>query len=234
MSKKVKVAFRGSGKPEIKDLDNDILKLDKTSDPLRHKLASGMINMLRGESHKDGVISSIDDLLLVLSSRYTSWARDMAIISAHLVGAKITGKEFQQDIYQKVLGKVQGLRHAHLFHNLPTMSDGPSWSPVNLLDIPRLLPNPKDHKLIIEDGEAVGEWNKAELESICESTLEYTWKDVHPYIAAKLRACLKSKNDHMFLVEPGEEKLKRALLVKKLNEEGKTIRCLFIGSVYFN
>jgi ankyrin repeat protein len=242
-SKTVKVAFKGNGKgngkPDIKDLDEDILIRDETSDLKRHEIASGVMSRLRKKfrngSLGDGSLGNgpinIDELLLMLSSRHTSWARDMAIISAHLVKAEITGEESQQDIYKKILKKVQGLRHAHLFHNLPTMSSGPSWSPVSLFNMPRLSTEPKDPPLIIEGGEAVGKWKIVQLGRIPKEL--YVWKDIHPFITAKIRAGLKHEDQHVFLVEPSKEELERALLVKLIGS-GETIRCQFVGSMYFD
>jgi len=223
-SKKVKVAFRGVGRPLIKDLDAEIL-VQKESSNSPHGLASSVIKKLRG-----GSIQDINILLLILGSRHTSWARDMAVISALLVGADITGKEPQQDIYQAVLRKVKGLCHAHLFHNLPTTFNGSGWSPASLLNMPRLSIKPKGTLLIGERGEAVGMW-KIVVESIPKS--QYVWKDSNPLLAAKLRSCLKLKH-HILLVEPDEETVRRALLVKRLGTSGETIQCRFVGSVYFN
>jgi len=93
------VAFRGDGRPEIKDLDDDILKKKSSlSSSSRHELASDAIARLR-----NGSVQTINDLLIILGSRQTSWSRDMAIISVLLVEVDIEGIELQQDIYQAIL-----------------------------------------------------------------------------------------------------------------------------------
>lgn len=221
----VKVAFKGAGRPLLKDLDDDILAKHGSSD--RHQLASSLIEKLRG-----GHVQEVNDLLIVLGSRHTSWAKDMAVISALLVGANITGAEPQQDIYQAVLRKIKRLCHAHLFHDSPTISNGSSWLPISLLKMPLPSTNIEPTLHIGERGEVMGTWKIIQIENTRD--WQYVWRDVHPLIAAKLRSCLKLEDDHVFLVEPCEEKVKRALLVKKLKEIGKTIRCQFVGSMYFD
>jgi hypothetical protein len=116
----VKFAFRGDGRSLIKDLDNDILAKNGPSISSRHELASSAIARLR-----KGSVQTINDLLITLGSRQASWSRDMAIISALLVGVDIEGIEHQQDIYQAILKNIKGLRHPHLFHNLPTVFKAP-------------------------------------------------------------------------------------------------------------
>ncbi|KAI9654120.1 MAG: hypothetical protein M1829_000974 [Trizodia sp. TS-e1964] len=226
----VKFVFKGDGRPLIKDLDDDILANERSSQS--HKLASGVIEKLRS-----GSICEIDDLLLTLGSRHTSWTRDMAIISALLVGAQITGKEQQQDIYQAVLRKLKGFCHAHLFHNLPTVSNGSSWSPVSLLSLPRLTSKTPTAISIGECGEAEGFWKIVQLKNM-PSKDQYDWKTIHPFIAIKLRSCLnndsKSTNDYILLVEPDANKIKRALLVKSLGEKNRMLQCCFVGAVYFD
>jgi hypothetical protein len=61
----VKVAFKGPGGPVIKDLDRDIIEISDDSSP-RHIIASKAIANLR-----NGSITTVDNLLTVLGSRYT-------------------------------------------------------------------------------------------------------------------------------------------------------------------
>jgi hypothetical protein len=127
---RVKVAFKGPGGPVIKDLDRDIIEISDDSSP-RHIIASKAIADLR-----NGSITTVDNLLTVLGSRYTSWTRDMATISGLLVGVEMKEAEPQQDTSQRILEKIGWVCHGHLFHNLPTISKGFSWCPIILLDMP--------------------------------------------------------------------------------------------------
>ena len=217
----VKVTFKG---PVFKDLD-DIIATSANSSR-RHQIASQAIFKLRNES-----IDTIDDLLTVLGSRHTSWLKDMAIISGLLVGCEIKETDSQQDIYQRILLEhCENVCHGHLFHNLPTISKGFSWCPISLLDMP--LASSKTTLSIGQKGEVVGEWKVFPLKSIKKK--KYIWKDTHPLIEAKLRSSLKQKDHHRFLVEPEDKSIKRALLVKILEETPTKFRCQFVGSMYFH
>jgi hypothetical protein len=121
------VIFKGQRGPIIKDLDEEILGKDDEPDGPR-KEASWIIRNLR----KD--LATLNDLLTVLGSRYTSWPKDIASISALLVG--IIPNERQQDTYKRILTKFGRLSPGHLFHNSITMSKGFSWCPAKLFDIP--------------------------------------------------------------------------------------------------
>ena len=224
---KVKIAFKGDGSPLIKDLDDDILAKNEFSSSTRHKLASSVIARLR-----NGSVKTIDDLLIRVGSRHTSWLKDVALISALLVEAEIEGMESQQEMYQAILKKIKGLRHAHLFHNLPTIHKGRSWAPVSLLDMPLSLTEDQSILSLGEHGEAQGMWKVIPLESVPED--RYIWKDIHPFIAAKLRSCLKLKSEHIFLVEPDVQDGSRALLVKRLFLDHQAVEYQFVGAMYFH
>ncbi|KAF4246792.1 hypothetical protein CNMCM8980_008184 [Aspergillus fumigatiaffinis] len=104
-SRKVKVIFKGRYGPVIKDLDEEILaKADETNVP-RIK-ASRMIRNLRKK------FTSLNELLTVLRPRFTSWPKDMAVISALLVG--IEPEEQQQKTYRNILRKLEPVQKALL------------------------------------------------------------------------------------------------------------------------
>lgn len=79
------------------------------------------------------------------------------------------------------------------------------------------------------DGEVVGEWKQQKLTDRLEDL--YVWKGMHPLFKAKLRSCLKNRDDHIFLVEPGMEKFNRALLVRTPEKKDKS---QFVGSLCFH
>ncbi|KAF5013934.1 hypothetical protein F66182_15134, partial [Fusarium sp. NRRL 66182] len=85
--------------PLIKDLDEEILKSDTTTSKA-HAKASEIIRKLR-----DTEIKEIDDLLTVLGPRYTSWPKDIAVISGLLVGVEIVPEEAERDVWQQNIYK---------------------------------------------------------------------------------------------------------------------------------
>jgi ankyrin repeat protein len=219
---RVKIAFRGEGRPLIKDLDQDILAGSGSTE--RHRLASYAIAKLR-----EG-LNTVDDLLIVLGSRHTSWAKDTAIISALLVGSPIEGNEGQQMIYQKILKKFGELRHEHLFHRLPTISNGLGWSPISIFDMPLEPAKARETLHVNSNGEATGRWKVIPLSEVSRGNI--VWQGMHPFIAAGIRSCLEHEAGHCFLIEPRESKsikAPRGLLVKK-----KGTAYQFVGSVLFH
>src|SRR3984957_6403282 len=222
-SRKVKVIFKGPRGPVIKDLDEDILA--KAGASPRHRIASEVIEGLR----KRG-IAEVNELLTVLGPRHTSWPRDVAIISGQLTGIKIDPTASQQDIYQKILKKIGKLSHGHLFHNSTPMSKGFGWCPTSLLDIRHSSTQPTLD--IGKNGDVSGKWEV--FRGLARIPRErYNWKDTHPLIEAKLRSSLKHPNKHLLLVDPEDESITRALLVKVINEETLTkVQC--VGPVYFH
>jgi ankyrin repeat protein len=215
----VKVLFKEKHGLVLKDLDHDILKSHGPWSQ-RHELLANAIGQLR---EKD--VSDLDQLLTVLGRRHTSWSRDLAIIAGHLVGVPIApGEEtaeevYQQDIYQKILRRFSVLRHGHLFHNAPTLHNATSWCPTNLFDVPFASePAGTDSFLGIEtNGDVVGSWTKMAIGTIPES--HYVWKDVHPLTQPKFRSALRHPTRHIFLVEPGQRLVDRALLVRQRSED---------------
>ena len=87
-SRKVKVAFNGPYGPLIKDLDEEILATYDHDKP--HYQASEIVRKLRAP------VTSLIDLLTVLGLRYTSEAKDRAIVSGHprLSNRRLMEKKF--------------------------------------------------------------------------------------------------------------------------------------------
>ena len=216
-SRTVKILFKKWGGLILKDLDKDILDFQNPRSR-RHKVLANAIGQLRDEK-----IADLDRLLAVLGPRHTSWSRDIAIIAGLLVGVPVESavgsaeEVHQQDIYQSILRKLSILKHGHLFHHSPTISNGTSWCPISLFDL-QLVSADSDRFLEIEsNGDVVGMWSVVLLESI--PAVNYVWKDVHPLIEARLRSSLRQKNDHFFLIEPELTPVTRALLVRKRDKE---------------
>jgi hypothetical protein len=219
-SSKVKVLFKGSNGPLVKDLDEDILaKPGEKSE--RHCIASSVIRNLRTKG-----IGKINQLLSVLSPRHTSWPRDVAIISGHLVGIRIDPAATQQNLYQDILKKIRFISHEHLFHNTISMSKGFNWCPTNIFDLPQSSASATPSLIIEKNGDVTGEWRV--LDNIPKEG--YNWKHTHPLMKVMLCSSLERPAGHLLLVAPKDESVTRALLVKVIN--GEIVQ--FVGPVYFH
>lgn len=226
-SKRVKVLFKSG---VIKDLDQDILAKPGVPCSSHRQLATTVIRNLRKE------ITDLNGLLTSLSSRYTSWQRDKAIIAALL--AKVDDDEITkrtvQGIYQRILVKMGTVFDGHLFHSSATMSRGFSWCPTSLLEMPLAYGSPSPLK-ISKTGDVVGYWKVAEVRD--DLPVQYVWKDIHPLTIIMLQLALRHGSNHLLLVESRAEIVTRALLVKVMKwPHGHTpteVRCKFIGPVYF-
>jgi ankyrin repeat protein len=179
------------------------------------------------EKLRSNRITGVNDLLTTLGPRYTSWPRDLAIISGLLVGVEIPSSPSQQGIYQSILKKLGTVYHGHLFHNLPTMSKGFTWCPTSLLDLPLVSTGTALH--IGENGTVVGTWKVFDLDGIPKEN--FILKSTHPFIEARLLFALTDKDKHVLLVEPDAEPITRALLVKVMKN---TEKAQLVGSVYFH
>ncbi|OQE16555.1 hypothetical protein PENFLA_c027G10004 [Penicillium flavigenum] len=219
-SRKVKVIFKGSFGPVIKDLDEDILAVEGEPDGPR-KEASRIIWSLRRD------FTTLNDLLTVLRSRFTSWPKDIATISALLVG--VIPHELQQNTYKSILKKIGRLSHGHLFHNAVTMSKGFSWCPTTLFDMP--LDFSEASLRILGDGDVYGIWRVVPVIAGFEFKKMCRWDSTHPLIRRQLQNNLRCPEKCQFLAECGTTQVRRALLVKKLQEKS---RYQYIGAIHFH
>jgi hypothetical protein len=226
-SRKVKVVFKGPTGPLIKDLDEDILaEANRSSEG--HKFTADVIAKLRSRR-----ITKVNDLLATLGPRYTSWPKDVAIISGLLMGVEISPDASQQDIYREILErKTAEVCHGHLFHNSATMSESFTWCSASLLSLPVAS---GEATLRVDKNESVlGTWKVVDPNGIPEEI--YVWNGTHPLIEASLRSALSNKGKHVLLVEPEVTTISRALLVRimKIESAWEAIHCRFVGSVYFH
>lgn len=226
-SQKVKIIFKDC----IKDLDEDILA-KAGSNP-----AANVISNLRTSG-----IMGIEDLIRTLGPRYTSWPSDRAIIAGLLAGIDTlqssSGETFQRDIYQRLLLKIGTISHGHLFHTSATMSDGFSWFPTNLFQLPHSAIHPE--LTINNSGEVTGTWKV--ISPHCVQLQDCVWDVSHPLIEARVRHVLVENRDkHVLLVVPAEGNIedtnvRRALLVEvfRCGSELPAFKCEFVGSMRFH
>lgn len=143
-SRTVKVIFKDS----IKDLDLDILAKEPEN-PM-----TLLIKIFR-----DSPVLDIENLLLVLKARYTSWLKDRAAIAGLLTGVAIPNSDkdtFQRDTYQSILKKVRRICHGHLFHRSITMNGEFSWCATSLFELPQSLGHASLE--VASNGSVSGEW----------------------------------------------------------------------------
>lgn len=217
-SRKVKIIFKGRWGPVIKDLDEEILaKPDEPDCSLRE--ASLVIRNLRQN------ITKLNDLLTVLRSRYTSWPKDVAVISALLVGVPV--QERQQDIFKSIVRKFGRITPGHLFHNATTMSTAFTWCPAKLFDLP--LDTSEPSLVISEEGHVRGSWRVIAVQPTVENHI--WWDSTHALIRRQLQHALLDSQNCLFLAELGPSPIRRALLVRKTQEAG---HYRYIGAVHFH
>ena len=234
-SRKVKVIFKGPYGPLIKDLDEEILA--KEGDPSSpRKKASKIIEKLRNK------ITTLNNLLTVLSQRYTSKPKDRAIISGVLVDVDLLPNNsqkniWQQDIYKRILMKIRKVSTGHLFHNSAPIAKV-NWCPASLFDMPTT--NSEELLSVTEALDLIGKWRCITTTDIPED--RYIWKGIHPLIEKQLKCHLQTSGEgNIFLLSECRTKsgdksstwpVDKALLVKERTPE---IPCYqYIGAVYFH
>jgi hypothetical protein len=220
-SSRAKVIFKGN---VIKDLDEDILSSSE-SDSACHRVATEAIRGLRKKR-----VDNLNDLLTVLGPRSTSWPRDMAMISALLVGTpKKAGGEKQHVIYQQVLHKIGRISHGHLFHRSATMTDNFSWCATNLLAMP-MATRTQNQLEIKDDGSIKGRWKVIKQNSVPRE--RYVLRNGFPLVDMKVNVTMEAADNSVLLGEPDAEVLARAIAAKVLNRTKHHYE--FMGPVYFN
>ncbi|KAI7974824.1 hypothetical protein EIK77_004916 [Talaromyces pinophilus] len=217
-SRKVKVIFKGRRGLVIKDLDEEILAKDDEPDGPR-KEASRIIQNLR----KD--VTSLNDLLRVLGPRYTSWPKDMSIISALLVG--VVPEEQQQGTYRRILRKLGRISPGNLFHNSATMSSELSWCPTSLFNMP-LDRSQSNGTLIISRSGVRGKWRIIPMNATLEEN--FIWSHSHPLIKRQLQDALQHPNQCRLLAECVDGPIEKALLVKETRE---ALEFEYVGALHF-
>jgi ankyrin repeat protein len=224
-SRKVKVLFQSKSRGVvIKDLDSILEEANDT-------VPAMAIRKLRKKS-----VTTVNDILAALRPRVTAKPKDMAIISALLAGVHVPGNLRQQEIYQRILKKIGNICDGNLFHNAATMSEGFSWCPTSLLDMP-LAQYPREALKIEKNGDVVGWWKVIALPDK-DPWLDYIWVNTQPLIKVKLQGVLgtRKRDEHLLLVEKAADKITRALLVKIMQREKQTqttLCCQPVGPVYF-
>lgn len=216
-SHRVKVIFKGRRGPVIKDLDEEILAKDDEPDGPR-KEASRIIQSLRNG------VTSLNDLLRVLGPRYTSWPKDMSIISALLVG--VAPEEQQQKTYVRILKKLGRISPGNFFHNSATMSSDFGWCPTSLFNMP-LDRSHSDGSLLISGNGVQGRWRVIPMSATLEEL--FLWSHSHPLIRRQLQNALQHPDRCRLLAESVDDPIERVLLVR---ETQKALNYEYVGALH--
>ncbi|KAK2459943.1 hypothetical protein APHAL10511_008028 [Amanita phalloides] len=121
----------------LKSLDLEILSGYGTVTSLSWQAATAAIYALRHNSV--GLVPAdpytLNDVLTALGSRFTSWARDRAIIAGQFIGIENIPDD-QYSIYQQIVCKIGDMEVDHLFHRAASPAGPFAWLPSNLFDLP--------------------------------------------------------------------------------------------------
>lgn len=237
------VVFSNGGKPILKNLESEILVQRGCPAYRHHQLATALIRKLREP------VRFLNDILMAIGPRYTSWTKDKAIIAALLVDVEDPASKSQEQIYRDILTKLQEvakskgghgtISQSNLHHGTTTMKgNGFSWCPPDLFKIPR--GDGYSELFIQENGDLLGMWQfrclsrYAAYISVPEGT--------HPLIQSKLYVALADPHRHVLLLEGHTPDFNRAIIVKVRNTRAEVaarqydreaLYCEFVGSVIF-
>ncbi|RSL86822.1 hypothetical protein CEP51_002600 [Fusarium floridanum] len=239
MSKQVWVVFGNTPIP----LEDILAKSPATAHPV-HWLATTMIKRLKAP------IDDVGDILHILKSRSTSWARDKTIIAALLADVpnfnSLKDESVMTQDILRYLGKIPSLS---LLHGEPTMKNvGPwSWCPSTLFDMPvapsidvesRTMSDFLSLLDITPNGGLNGKWLSRFLHD------EHDSKSIHVFgrdnsSSLKVRLALQQwEKCHLLRPQSGVQPGEPALLVKMIREmdtedDGTpSMRCQYIGAVW--
>ena len=240
---RVSVIFRDPNderRRTIKNLDKDILARHPAYSSRGHWIASSIISQLRERR-----FSSISDIQKVLSTKSTSWPRDLMVIAGLLTGCKpnISLPDFLTYTTREIIVGLAEIEESFLYHGHATMTHkgGFSWCPFNLLDV-RLRPDTSIRERVFVDelGAVIGSWMCRELggKDAKESVHPYSF---HVSVDYQIRAAL-AEWEKCLLLKHSHRDDTQALLVTPVDVDHCRIcdtdyvvlDCLYVGTVHAN
>ncbi|KAK2459939.1 hypothetical protein APHAL10511_008024 [Amanita phalloides] len=227
-SKQVEVLF-GTREPPgyvLKNLDVDIVSGRGVVSSLPRQASSTAIQSLRKKS-RSGRDYMLNDVLTALGPRFTSWARDRAIIAGQFVGIEALADQYS--IYQQVVCKIGLISADQLFHNVASPAGPFAWFPSSLFDLPvsaEMVPQIE----VLKDGSLLGEWGIILL----PVNFQFSWDAMHPMSRHCVREALDDER-HIILFECYKHSISRGLLVEVMKDTGPSydMLCRYVGPVYF-
>ncbi|KAK2459942.1 hypothetical protein APHAL10511_008027 [Amanita phalloides] len=232
-SRQVEVLFSTRKPPGyvLKNLDVDILAGYASVSSLSRQAASTAVQSLRKNSWsaQDRYTFTVGDVLTALGPRFTSWARDRAIIAAQFIGIENPADD-QYSIYKQIVCKIGDIEVDQLFHQVATPTGPFAWLPSNLFDLPVSRGQLYNIK-VLKDGSLHGRWGIV----LFPANFQFSWDLMHPMSRYCVRAALKDDR-HIVLFNMYEKhSITRGLLVKVMNDTDPSydIRCRYVAPVYF-
>lgn len=218
----VQVLFSDKGSLRLSKLDEIMAKKGEVTHSYHH-VATDLIRSVMGK------INTLNDLLTALGPRYTSWARDKAIIAGLLVGVENPASLSQIEIYQAVLRRLSKVQIGNLFHGMTTMGTaGFRWCPSDLFRMP---PSRKGGHIALrvkENGDLVGCVSLSCL-SMYAANMSILPADNHPLMRARTEFALANPRGYILVKDPSN--YARGLILKVKLEHKEPMDCEIVGTV---
>ncbi|KAI5786962.1 hypothetical protein DFH27DRAFT_223855 [Peziza echinospora] len=194
-----------------------------------HHVASDLIRRVMGK------VTTLNHLLSALGPRYTSWARDKAIIAGLLVGVPNPASLSQIAVYQAVIRRLETVQVGNLFHGRTGMqTSGFRWCPSDLFQMPpapRAYNNNFNDLIVTREGYLLGHFMLSCL-TLYKQKMDILPAGEHPLIRARTEHAIRNVRSHALVKDPGD--LSRGLILRARlirNEFGKPMECEVVGMV---
>ncbi|KAL2865202.1 uncharacterized protein BJX67DRAFT_382945 [Aspergillus lucknowensis] len=183
----------------------------------------------------ENVVANLNELLIALNSRHSTYTSDLPIIAGLLTGVSVEGLT-SPEIYQRIVRALKRIPCQHLLHNEIGMDvKSFCWCPSNLLTVPKALGRPEllAKADIASDGAAAAVWRVVDLNETTRPELEQRERAQSPNIeiGAILTGTSTTITQHLLLLDLYDRNLKKAVIVKVKNSRTSEIHCQYIGTV---
>lgn len=218
----VHVLFSDRGSIRLSKLDDIMAKKGEITHSYHH-VSTDLIRRVMGK------IKTLNDLLTALGPRYTSWARDKAIIAGLLVGIENPASLSQLEVYQAVLKRLSKVQIGNLFHGMTTMrTTGFRWCPSDLFRMPPSQKGDHIDLRVKENGDLVG-YVWLSCLSIYAANMSILPADDHPLMRAKTEFALANPRSYMLVKDSSN--YARGLVLKVKLEHKEPMECEIVGTV---
>ncbi|RSL72609.1 hypothetical protein CEP53_001069 [Fusarium sp. AF-6] len=184
----------------LKDLDDDILASGKSifTRPA-HQEVSLVIQTVRGRAQGD--LTKLNQLMLAMKNRHTSWGRDRMIITSLMADPRglesgLTAPEITKKLLVEHVTRITP--HSLLHGNMTMCSSGPwSWCPPVLLDLAEDEEGYDSFLTITPNGELTGTWATKTLTK--EELAKLSPVGSHPSTVIRIKRYLTAPKEVLIL-----------------------------------
>ena len=188
-----------------------------------HYVASDLIRRVMDK------VNTLNDLLTALGPRYTSWARDKAIIAGLLVGVSNPASMSQIQVYQAVLLRLSKVEIGNLFHGRTTMqTSGFHWCPSDLFQMPPARAG-RHLALRVKDNGDLDGYISLSCLALYSSNMSILPADNHPLMRARTEHAVANPRGYVLVKDPAD--FARGLILKSRLEHGEPMQCEIVGTV---